>query len=138
MEQTTVEISVYNKVIILTEYPDHSIIAERYEGDRWFVMYSNNDGTYITQENLEDGGIIDLNTDTNIAAALAHLALAGNGNAYSVGTCFYDNNYTKHTITKLADGFVYHTYNDDGKVRNGIMYQHVFDKLLTKGVMAII
>jgi len=41
-------------------------------------MYSNNDteGKYITQENLENGDIVKLFTDTNIAAALAHLALA--------------------------------------------------------------
>jgi len=58
--------------------------------------------------------------------------------SYSIGTCFYDSNYTKHTITKIADGFVYHTYNDGGEVRNGVMYQHVFDKLLAIGNMVII
>lgn len=75
--QDTIKLDVYGKTITMTQYCDGSIIAERNEGERWFVMTKDpSDNTFHTQENLDNGDIIEMYTDTNICAALAHLALA--------------------------------------------------------------
>lgn len=76
--QDTVKLMVYGKAITMTQYYDGSIVAERNEGDRWFVMSSDDKGRFIVQENLDDGNVVEMYNDANICAALAHLALAHN------------------------------------------------------------
>lgn len=76
--QDTVKLMVYSKAITMTQYYDGSIVAERNEGDRCFVMSSDDKGRFIVQENLDDGNVVEMYADTNLCAALAHLALAHN------------------------------------------------------------
>ena len=77
--QDTIKLTVYGKAITMTQYYDGSIVAERNEGERWFVMTKDpSDNTFHTQENLDDGNVVEMYNDANICAALAHLALAHN------------------------------------------------------------
>ena len=55
--QDTIKLTVYGKAITMTQYYDGTLIAERNEGERWFVMSSDGKGRFIVQENLDDGDI---------------------------------------------------------------------------------
>lgn len=76
--QDTVKMTIYGREVTMTEYYDGYLLAEWHEAthDRWFVMWSYNKGLFQVQENLSDGNIVEMYTDTNLCAALAHLALA--------------------------------------------------------------
>lgn len=71
------KITINSTVINVSESYDGEITAERNskDGKRWFVL-TETFGKFYLQENLADGGIIEIGTYNTIMQGLEHLAKA--------------------------------------------------------------